>query len=303
MTLQYSKVFDVAALRAAAEPATPAPTGDAAGPLVYVYDDDIELAVNVALVTSRPLLVAGPPGSGKSSLAPSVADLMGRRFYRDVISSRTEARDLLWRFDALSRLRDAQAGETKISASQYVEPGVLWKAFDQDSASRYGPDEQKGTGAVVLMDEIDKADPDVPNDLLVPLGDFRFYVPDADVTVVAQEPRALVVLTTNDERELPAAFTRRCVVLVLEAPTFDRYIEIAAAHFPGQDAELHEALAEMLVSMGKQASDLHVPPPSTAEYIDAIRACTDLGVNPQHTAWDKIAHSTLTKRRELAPAS
>jgi MoxR-like ATPase len=302
MTLQYEKVFDVEALRAAAKPAKPAPRGDAAGPLVYVYDDDIELAVNVALVTARPLLVAGPPGSGKSSLAPSVAQLLGRRFYRDVISSRTEARDLLWRFDALARLRDAQAGDKEIPASKYIEPGVLWKGFDQDSAKRFAPDEQQGTGAVVLMDEIDKADPDVPNDLLVPLGDFRFDVPDADLPVVAQEPRALVVLTTNDERELPAAFTRRCVVLVLDAPTRQRYLVIAAAHFPDGDSGLHEALADMLVRMGDQARDLHVPPPSTAEYIDAIRACTDLGVDPKHGAWEKIAQSTLTKRRELAAA-
>ena len=292
--MDYEKVFDVAELQAARAPEDRD---------VYVYDDQIELAVNVALVTGRPLLVAGDPGSGKSSLAPSVAALLGRRFYRKVVSSRTEARDLLWTFDALARLRAAQAGvdTAELDMKRFVRPGVLWNAFDQESARAFAPDPQAGEAAVVLLDEIDKADPDVPNDLLVPLGDYLVVVTDAeDLEVTAKEPRPLVVLTTNDERELPAAFTRRCVVLVLESPGRKRYRAIAASHFPDGDKALHAELAILLESLATQAVEQHVPPPSSAEYLDAIQSCQRLGVGLGHEAWKTIASATLTKRRELS---
>jgi MoxR-like ATPase len=296
--MDYQQIFTP--MDKAAPAAAP---GDPREASVYVYTDQIVLAVNVALATSRPLLVAGPPGSGKSSLAVNVAHECGWRYYEQVISSRTEAHDLLWQFDALARLRDAQAGEKDLDARKYIEPAVLWRAFDQESARAYAVDEQTGERAVVLLDEIDKADPDVPNNLLVPLGSFEFKVTDLDLTVSAsKDHRPLVILTTNDERELPAAFTRRCIVLTLGSPTAERFVAIAARHFPNGDADLHAELAQMVVSMAAQAEEKRVPPPSTAEYIDAIRACEQLGVKSGTEEWGLIAQATLSKRRELAGA-
>jgi MoxR-like ATPase len=282
------------------EPPAGLPEGDRRAGSVYVYDEPIKLAVNVALATRRPLLVAGAPGSGKSSLAANVAVELGWRYYEEVISSRTEARDLLWRFDALRRLRDAQAQSEDLDSARYVEAGVLWYAFDQESAREHGHDEQEGENAVVLLDEIDKADPDVPNNLLVPLGSFTFEVTDIPVKVHApEERRPFVVLTTNDERELPAAFTRRCIVLKLDPPDVEQYMRIARTHNPDGDEELHRELAELVVKLALQAEERRVPPPSSAEYLDAIRACRDLGIDSGSDEWDGVIATTLRKRRDL----
>src|SRR5687767_783409 len=205
--------------------------GDQREGSVYVYSPEIVLAVNVALATRRPLLVRGPSGSGKSSLARNVANFLNWRYYETVISSRTQARDLLWEVDLLRRLNAAQAQDRVLGAdlAPYVTPGVLWWAFDRPGALRHGkavkaadsgqqapkePGEQKhpAARAVVLIDEIDKADPDVPNNLLVPLGSLQFRVEETGALVETDAKRApLVFITTNDERELPAAFLRRCV--------------------------------------------------------------------------------------------
>src|SRR5256885_8960733 len=196
-----------------------------AASLPYVYDTDITLAVNVALTAGRPLLVRGQPGTGKSSLARSVAERLGWRFYANTVSSRTTARDLLWSFDTVARLADAQAlprGQALPPRAAYVVPGLLWWAFDRESAAWRGLEDDYPAGfvaaedptpvnpmserSVVLIDEIDKADPDVPNDLLVPLGSYQFRVADGPRVLAAYPP--LVIITTNEERELPRAFLR-----------------------------------------------------------------------------------------------
>jgi MoxR-like ATPase len=224
--MDYLKQYD--ASRAPKVREGPTPKGDLRDGSVYVYEDEIELAVNVALATGRPLLVAGPPGSGKSSLAPNVARTAGWRFEQQVISSATEARDLMWTFDAVGRLRDAQAAEEGRELRDYVKPEVLWRAFDPVSAQTRGQrTSDDAVRAVVLLDEIDKADPDVPNNLLVPLGSWEFDVSELDVKVAAGVP-PLVILTTNDERELSKPFVRRCVVLTLERPDQERLERIAA---------------------------------------------------------------------------
>ena len=158
--------------------------GDRRDGLVYLYTEKLVLAVNVALATGRPLLVRGPSGSGKSSFARNVALWKGWHYYEEVITNRTRALDFLWHFDALSRLNDAQANQLRPIAD-YVKPGVLRHAFDPEGAKEYStrvvsnpstnepPGAVAFTQAVVLLDEIDKADPDVPNDLLVPLAHFN----------------------------------------------------------------------------------------------------------------------------------
>jgi MoxR-like ATPase len=283
-----------------------------AKPVYEFFNPDIELTVNVALATSRPLLVRGPAGSGKTSLAATIAHNLGWRYYEKVVTSATRAQDLLWTYDSIRRLSDAQVKRDQPGdlppASHYVKPGVLWWAFDRKSARKREPTEPfspqpNNPCAVILIDEIDKADPDVPNSLLAPLGSLTFHVDEADEEVSAsKEHPPLIVLTTNDERGLPAAFLRRCVVLELKSPTEDDLVRIATRHFGGDFSDLYLPVARKVVEATK-------PEPSTAEYLDAVWACISLHVRPPAQGqpvtkeWEAIAEATLMKPAEprIAP--
>lgn len=301
--MKYRKVFDPQEVERFEDAADRRPGGDLRDGSVYVYDEPTVLAVNVALVTGRPLLVSGPPGSGKSSLAPAVARFMRERGWRyegTVVSTRTEARDLLWTFDAVQRLSDAQVKKLG-DDRRYIRPQVLWRAFDPVKASEYGPADDaelpKGR-AVVLLDEIDKADPDVPNDLLVPLGSYTFDVAPMGDTVRLPEGAEppLVILTTNDERELSRPFVRRCVVLELEAPGPERLVEIARSHHPGGPEDLFREVADRVVAFQSDARSSGDAVPNAAEYLDAVEACMRLEVTPGSDEWDQVAAATLRKR-------
>jgi MoxR-like ATPase len=275
--MTYNKIFDPPLIQSLDKDIsatdTPESFGDRRERRVYVYTEKIILAVNVAIATTRPLLIRGPSGSGKSSLAHNVADHMRWRYYDEVISSRTQARDLLWSFDALRRLRDAQVQELRQGLQSYVEPGKLWWAFNRDTAMRRGyPPEatnfdkaiEPGDGTnyervVVLLDEIDKADPDVPNDLLVPLGSGQFKVQETGFVVEALHP-PLVLITTNEERVLPDAFLRRCVVLVLEPPDENRLVDIAKTHFGSDHLDIYQSIAKQFIELRKT---LYVKCPET----------------------------------------
>lgn len=296
--------------------------GDRRDGLVYVYNDKIELAVNVALATGRPMLVRGPSGCGKSSLARNVALRMKWRYYEQVITSRTQARDLLWTFDSVRRLSDATTPELKTGRpADYVEPSALWWAFDPASAKRRGLPEggtpretardpgvgPEGAGAVVLLDEIDKADPDVPNNLLVPLGSFQFDVKETDAPPVILSRPLLLFITTNDERVLPTAFMRRCVVLELDPPKEPLLVSIANEHYGEDKRGIYLQIAEKVVKTaaeGKSASGKTAsgqPAPSTAEYLDTVRAFIDLGLEPSlEEAWKLVSEATLLKRQTPA---
>ncbi|GKQ41548.1 ATPase AAA [Streptomyces sp. A012304] len=317
-------------------------TPDRSDGRVYVMPEDLRFAVHVALATGRPLLLRGMPGSGKSSLAPYIAKQMDWRYYEHVVTYRTQPRDLLWSFDSVRRLADAQVtmsrGETPDDAS-YVEPGVLWWALAPRSARRRGrpegveitdpcpdPSEEinstrRPDRAVVLIDEIDKADPDVPNSLLVPLGSHRFTVAETNREIrtersegeeggradEARRARHLVVLTTNEERELPQALLRRCVVHVL--PEHDRamLVRIAEEHmalWPGEvtdaDRELADAVAGELMKVRHHADKQGVRRPSTAEYLDALLACRSLGIRPGTPQWQLLTRNVLIKPQQMA---
>ena len=304
--------------------------GDRRDGLVYVYRgaEHIVLAVNVALATARPLLIRGPSGSGKSSLAYNVARIMGYRYYEHVITARTAALDLLWRFDVVRRLADAQAEDLKPDPSWYVEPGVLWRAFDPAlaraqgardksppvaaSGSRtgarpadYGP-EMDEVRAVVLLDEIDKADPDLPNSLLVPLGSYEFNVTDTQPPLVVRVPETmpppLIFITTNDERELPPAFVRRCLALTLAAPDVKQLVEIAKAHFGQRGATDYRRIADQIVQVGHApGGPRSLPGVSAAEFIDAVQASRELKVDPdpENPDWMRIVETALQKPRDL----
>lgn len=295
--------FDPHAVEAAPPPADPLAPRDKD---VYVFDDNqpIVLAVNVAMSTRRPLLIYGPAGCGKSSLAPNVARILRRRYYEQVISSRTEAQDLLWTFDAVRRLRDAQANQVLGADSTYTEPGVIWWAFDRASALGQGGTEQaQGSEAdlwgpaVVLLDEIDKADPDLPNNLLLPLGGYRFA--HAGTWIEAPEAAApLVVITTNDERDLSRPFLRRCVVLTLKHPEKPAMTRIANAHLGGGSGRqgLYDTVAELVIGLRAEAERQRLPAPSTAEYLDTLRACIRLKLTPDDPRWGHMVRITLDKR-------
>ncbi len=389
-----------------------ATTGDRRDGKVYFYDDEGEiiLAVNVALATGRPLLVSGPSGGGKSSLAFHVARVLERRYYEFVVTARTEAQDLTWRFDAVRRLADAAVGRLTLTGKKsqssvggeasrsaeailessnrsaqylntiypYIEPGELWWIYDRESALSRGrevldPRDQpkdpanwdpahlfgvpldftqeldkeqllpelleqfaahgcvlspearvtvkqigrewtiadaekpyvirrenqilevhdsskEGNGAVLLIDEIDKADPDVPNNLLVELGSFEF-----DVDLIGQrirfqgnrndwQQRPLIIITTNRERPLPIPFLRRCVELPIAYPRRKLLWKIAAANFVARDQAFFDRVLEALMRSRFQSPNAptssnpgeELVEVSIAEFVDTVRACDSL---------------------------
>ncbi len=288
-------------------PSSEASGGDPLPPGGYVFSPRVVLAVNVALATGRPLLIRGEPGSGKSTLAAAVAAHAGWDLYQETITSRTAAQDLLWSFDALRRLQDAQAQLDVTDLSRYVRPGVFWSALDPAGALQISVPPgaaglavpEPGERAVILLDEIDKAEPDVPNDLLEPLGTFTFTVADLKRRRVrnTRPHPPLVLITTNGERDLPPAFLRRCAVLTMPFPEPDRLVEIGVRHFGPGHHDLYVDVAARLAEVRVDAFASRVHPPGTAEYLDAVRACLELGlaVDGTSAAWRETRAVTLAK--------
>ena len=283
---------------------------------VYLYSEHTILILNLAIATARPLLLSGEPGSGKTTLAANAAKVLGRWFFKETVTSHTKANDLLWRFDTLRRLNDAQTHAASLQPRQYyVEPGRLWWAFDPESAATRGrrcqvdaehrtvnpglpgPDPR----AVVLLDEIDKADPDVPNDLLEPFDTGSFTVRDTDDAITRQR-EVLLILTTNGERELPPAFLRRCVTLKLDEPTADWFVEIAQRRgFAQNDPKWIRAVADEVMAWRTATRKAGVRAPGTAEFLDALRACSELGITPRSHEWRLVARAVLWKNDKDAP--
>ncbi|MET9833392.1 MoxR family ATPase [Streptomyces sp. NPDC006385] len=291
----------------------------------YVVRGDLELAVKVALATGRPLLLRGDPGSGKSSFAAHVARERRWAYHEHVVTSRTQAPDLLWSFDHVLRLADAQAQRLK-PIDTYVEPGVLWKAFAPRSARAHTlrarahhawTEPLRGaealdavelrTQSVVLIDEIDKADPELPNGLLVPLGSRRFTLSQTGKKIEPEDQtQALVVITTNEQRELPEAFLRRCLVVKLEHPQPDELVKVARAHvgadrFTADDEVLARQLADAVQEPRKKADRRAHRKPSTAEFLDAFHACRELGirVDESEPRWRALHRMALLKQDDV----
>jgi len=242
-------------------------TGRFAGTERYVATEDLMMAVNAAVTLTRPLLVKGEPGTGKTQLAEEVAAALDRPLYRWHIKSTTKAQHGLYEYDAVSRLRDSQLGEEKVhDIRNYIVRGRLWEAFESD------------TQAVLLIDEIDKADIEFPNDLLLELDRMEFYVHETREFVTAKH-RPIVVITSNNEKELPDAFLRRCFFHFIRFPEPDTMARIVAVHFPDLKREL---LSEALNAFYKLRE---VPglkkKPSTSELLDWLKLLLAEDVPPE----------------------
>lgn len=274
----------------------------------YVYHDPrIVLAVNVALATRRPLLVTGMPGAGKSTLAADVARCLDWAYVSTTVTSRTRLDDLVARFDAVQRLSDAQSKVAK-EPEAYLVPGVFWWAFDPATAAEMPASQDprnhsaaSARGTVVLLDEIDKAEPDLPNDLLAPLDTYSITVPGRGRIPAAQA--VLVVVTSNGERTMPPAFLRRCVVLELgdEDPGF--FTSVATSHFGARNDSLYADIANATIKLGRMAEKGRRRKPSMAEYLDTVRACQAFDERPATDAtdatplWAAIEEAALRKTR------
>ena len=223
----------------------------------YVAPRELTLAVNAAVTLQRPLLIKGEPGTGKTLLAEEVARALGLPLFQWHIKSTTKAQQGLYEYDAVSRLRDGQLGDPKVSdIANYIVKGVLWQAFESETPS------------VVLIDEIDKADIEFPNDLLRELDRMEFHVYETRQTVRARH-RPLIFITSNNEKELPDAFLRRCFFHYIRFPDRETMEKIVAVHYPELKRELLQEALEVFFGLREMAGLKKKP--STSELLDWLK--------------------------------
>ena len=243
----------------------------------YVAPPDLAIAVNAAVTLERPLLVKGEPGTGKTELARQVAESLSLPIIEWHVKSTTKAQQGLYEYDAVSRLRDSQLGDDKVrDISNYIVQGTLWQAFASD------------TPVALLIDEIDKADIEFPNDLLRELDRMEFYVYETREWVRAKH-RPLVFITSNNEKELPDAFLRRCFFHYIKFPEADTMQAIVDVHFPGLKKELLAAALKTFYDVRKLPGLKKKP--STSELIDWLKLllAEDIPAEALQTQDDKVA--------------
>ena len=237
------------------------------GTSTYVATDDLMMAVNAAVTLERPILVKGEPGTGKTQLAIEVASSLGKPLFEWHIKSTTKAQQGLYEYDAVARLRDSQLGDDRVhDIGNYIMRGKIWEAFESEEQP------------VLLIDEVDKADIEFPNDLLRELDRMEFYVYETQRLVTAKH-RPIIVITSNNEKELPDAFLRRCFFHYIKFPDQDTMAQIVDVHFPDLKKEL---LAEALNAFYKVRD---VPglkkKPSTSELLDWIKLLLAEDIPPE----------------------
>lgn len=223
----------------------------------YVATDDLRMAVDASVALQRPLLIKGEPGTGKTMLAEEVAAGLGKELIQWHIKSTTKAQQGLYEYDAVSRLRDSQLGDGKVEdIAQYIKRGKLWEAFTADEQ------------VVLLIDEVDKADIEFPNDLLVELDRMEFFVYETGETIKAKH-RPIIIITSNNEKELPDAFLRRCFFHFINFPDKETMKEIIAVHYPKIKKSLVQEALEVFFEL-REIPGLKKKP-STSELIDWLK--------------------------------
>lgn len=255
----------------------------------YVATQDLTVAVNAAVTLERPLLVKGEPGTGKTELARQVADALGLPIIEWHIKSTTRAQQGLYEYDAVSRLRDSQLGEERVhDVGNYIRKGKLWQAFDRKDK------------CVLLIDEIDKADIEFPNDLLQELDKMEFFVYETGETVKANV-RPIVIITSNNEKELPDAFLRRCFFHYIRFPDIDVMKKIVEVHHPGiKPALLTTALTQFYEIREQQGLKKK---PSTSEVLDWLKLLLAEDLQPEDLRRDGASalpklHGALLKNEQ-----
>ena len=233
----------------------------------YIATDDLKMAVNAAVTLERPLLVKGEPGTGKTELARQVSESLGLPMLEWHIKSTTKAQQGLYEYDAVSRLRDSQLGGEKVhDVANYIRKGKLWQAFAAEGKT------------VLLIDEIDKADIEFPNDLLQELDKMEFHVYETGETIKAVN-RPIVIITSNNEKELPDAFLRRCFFHFIRFPEMDTLRKIVEVHHPGiKDALLTTALTQFYEIRDTQGLKKK---PSTSEVLDWLKLLLAEDLSPE----------------------
>ena len=233
----------------------------------YVATDDLRVAVNAAVALQRPLLVKGEPGTGKTILAEEIAKALDRPLIQWHIKSTTKAQQGLYEYDAVSRLRDSQLGDERVrDIGNYIVKGKLWEAFEAEKPS------------VLLIDEIDKADIELPNDLLLELDRMEFFVYETRQVIKARQ-RPVVIITSNNEKELPDAFLRRCFFHYIRFPDPETMARIVDVHYPGIKADLIRDALTLFYEV-RETPGLKKKP-STSELLDWIKLLMVEDVSPE----------------------
>jgi MoxR-like ATPase len=233
----------------------------------YVATDDLKLAVNAAITLERPLLIKGEPGTGKTMLAEEVAEALKMPLLQWHVKSTTKAQQGLYEYDAVSRLRDSQLGDERVKdITNYIVKGVLWQAFEADEP------------VVLLIDEVDKADIEFPNDLLREIDRMEFYCYETRQLIKAKH-RPVVMITSNNEKELPDAFLRRCFFHYIQFPDADTMKQIVDVHFPGIKKQLVDEAMQAFFKM-RELPGLKKKP-STSELIDWLKLLMAEDIPPE----------------------
>lgn len=233
----------------------------------YVATPELQMAVNAAITLQRPLLLKGEPGTGKTMLAEQLAESLGTQLIQWHVKSTTKAHQGLYEYDAVSRLRDSQLGNEKVhDIKNYIVKGKLWEAFDADKP------------VVLLIDEVDKADIEFPNDLLLELDKMEFYCYETQERVVAKH-RPIILITSNNEKELPDAFLRRCFFHYIDFPSKETMQKIVDVHYPNIQQDLVKEAMEVFFDVRKVPGIKKKP--STSELIDWLKLlmADDIGVD------------------------